>query len=149
MLQGAWKQTRLEADGVVNPPDDHGAPDALTTVAGSNFSVRTIEGSLLLEGAFVPDASTSPKSITWIDSVGEDKGKPLPASYTLEDDRFKFTAGNGGAPRPPNFIAQLARPCGPSFAVDTPACSFDFRQPAGVRLLRDAFTRRPQQSIRQ
>ncbi|MEP7187167.1 MAG: TIGR03067 domain-containing protein [Rhodanobacter sp.] len=103
LLQGAWERTRLEADGVVNPPDDHGAPGALTTFAGRNFSVRTIEGTLLLEGAFVLDASTRPKSISWIDSIGEDKGKPLPASYTLKDDRFEFIAGDEGTPRPTEF----------------------------------------------
>lgn len=103
LLQGVWAQTRLEADGVVNPPDDHGGPGALTTLAGKAFSVRTVEGRLLLEGAFDLDASTTPKSITWIDSIGEDKGKPLPAIYTLEDDRFEFIAGNEGASRPTEF----------------------------------------------
>jgi uncharacterized protein (TIGR03067 family) len=103
LLQGAWEQIRLEADGVVDPPDDHGAPGALTTFAGTRFSVRTIDGELLLEGSFVLDASTLPKSITWIDAIGADQGKPLPASYALDDDRFEFIAGNTGAPRPVEF----------------------------------------------
>lgn len=103
LLQGAWEQIRLEADGVVNPVDDHGAPGALTTFTGNHFSVRTIEGRLLLEGAFELDVSTHPKSITWIDSIGEDQGKRLPASYTLQDDRFEFIAGNEGLPRPTEF----------------------------------------------
>jgi uncharacterized protein (TIGR03067 family) len=65
LLQGVWEQTRLEADGVVNPDDDHGAIGALTTIAGNTFSVQTISGSLMLKGAFVLDASTMPKSIVW------------------------------------------------------------------------------------
>lgn len=109
LLQGVWEQTRLEADGLVNPPDDLGAPGALTTIAGSTFSVRTIEGSLLLEGAFVLDASTTPKSIVWIDSIGDDKGKSLPASYTLDDERFEFIAGNEGAPRPTEFRTEVGQ----------------------------------------
>lgn len=109
LLQGVWEQTRLEADGLVNPPDDLGAPGALTTIAGSTFSVRTIEGSLLLEGAFVLDASTTPKSIIWIDSIGDDKGKSLPASYTLDDERFEFIAGNEGAPRPTEFRTEVGQ----------------------------------------
>ncbi|MEO5829615.1 MAG: TIGR03067 domain-containing protein [Rhodanobacter sp.] len=103
LLQGAWEQIRLEVDGVVDPPDDHGAPGALTTIAGTHFSVRTIDGELLLEWPFVLDASTWPKSITWIDAIGADQGKPLPASHTLDDDGFEFIAGDTGAPRPVEF----------------------------------------------
>jgi uncharacterized protein (TIGR03067 family) len=102
-LQGAWEQIRLEADGVVNPPDEHSAPDALTTFNGTHFSVRTTDGELLLEGSFALDASTHPKSITWIDAIGADQGQPLPAIYTLDDDRFEFIAGNTDAPRPTEF----------------------------------------------
>jgi uncharacterized protein (TIGR03067 family) len=109
LLQGAWEQTRLEADGVVNPFDDHGAPGALTTFAGSTFSVRTIEGTLLLEGTFVIDAATHPKSITWIDSIGEDTGKFLPASYTLEDGCFEFIAGDAGTARPTEFCTDVGQ----------------------------------------
>lgn len=103
LLQGVWEQIRLEADGVVDPPDDLGAPGALTKISGNHFSVRTFEGALLLEGAFVLDASCTPKSITWIDSIGADKGMSLPASYTLDDDCFEFIAGEQGAPRPTEF----------------------------------------------
>lgn len=91
----------------MNPVDDHGAPGALTTVAGSQFSVRTIDASLLPAGAFILDASARPKSITWIDSIGEDKGRRLPASYTLQDDRFDFIAGNEGLPRPTEFRTEI------------------------------------------
>jgi uncharacterized protein (TIGR03067 family) len=102
-LQGVWRQIRLEADGVVDPPDEHGGPGALTTFAGTHFSVRSIEGELLLEGHFILDASTRPRSVTWIDAIGADQGKPLPASYTLDDDRFEFIAGDAGAARPTVF----------------------------------------------
>ena len=109
LLQGVWEQTRLEADGVVNPDDDHGAIGALTTIAGNTFSVQTIDGTLLLKGAFVLDASTTPKSIAWIDSIGADKDKLLPASYTLEDDGFEFIAANEGAPRPTAFHTDVGQ----------------------------------------
>jgi uncharacterized protein (TIGR03067 family) len=91
LLQGVWEQTRLEADGVVNPDDDHGAIGALTTIAGNTFSVQTI----MLKGAFVLDASTMPKSIVWIDSIGADKNKLLPAIYTLEDCSGQLTPDTG------------------------------------------------------
>ncbi len=52
---------------------------------------------------FTLDASTDPKSINWIDSMGDDAGKTLPAIYMLEGDRFVFVAGNEGEPRPTVF----------------------------------------------
>jgi uncharacterized protein (TIGR03067 family) len=102
-LQGAWEQIEHQADGVCNPPDEHGAPGALTTFVGNHFAVRTIEGILLLEGRFELDAAARPKAITWIDSMGSDKGKRLPASYALDGDHFVFIAGNEGTPRPVIF----------------------------------------------
>ena len=97
-LQGSWAQIDLEADGVSNPPDPHSAPGALTTFVGSRFEVRTLTGTLLLAGTFTLDASTRPKSITWIDSMGEDMGRPLPAIYKLDGDNFVFIASNESRP---------------------------------------------------
>lgn len=102
-LQGCWEQVGLEADGVADPPDIHGAPGALTTFLGDQFAVRTVDGSLLLAGTFTLDASTTPKSITWIDSMGSDIGKKLPAIYKLDGDTFVFIAGDAGTPRPTVF----------------------------------------------
>lgn len=100
-LQGAWEQVYLEVDGKANPSnDEHTAPGALTTFSGKHFFVRRSDGVLLLEGVFELDATTSPKSITWIDCVGPDAGKRLPASYVLEGDRFTFIAADEGSPRP-------------------------------------------------
>jgi uncharacterized protein (TIGR03067 family) len=102
-LQGTWEQVALEVDGVPDAPDTIGAPGALTTFAGQQFTVRTVEGALMLSGSFTLDASTTPRSITWVDAIGPDTGKPLPAIYLLERDRFVFIAGDAGAPRPDTF----------------------------------------------
>jgi len=102
-LQGLWEQVELEVHGVSNPPDELSVRGALTTFSGNHFAVRTTEGTLLLEGTFTLDASTDPKAITWIDSMGPDLGKQLPAIYKLEDDLFIFIAADEGAPRPATF----------------------------------------------
>lgn len=103
-LQGVWEQTALEVDGVPNPPGDaHTAPGAVTLITDDRFEVRTVEGKLLLAGRFSLDSSTHPKSITWVDSIGEDAGKQLPASYRLEEDTFVFIAADEGMPRPSVF----------------------------------------------
>ena len=103
MLQGIWEQVSMEEDGVLDPPDTHGAPGARVVFAGNRFSVAMPDGRVLLEGVFELDAGTEPKSVTWIDSIGADAGKRLPASYVLEDDRFVFIAADEGAARPRVF----------------------------------------------
>lgn len=99
-LQGAWEQTSLEDSGVLNPPDAHTAPGAITTISGDRFEVKTISGQVLLAGRFTLDSTTHPKSITWVDAIGDDAGKQLPASYRLEGDEFVFIAADEGRPRP-------------------------------------------------
>ncbi|MFO2463540.1 TIGR03067 domain-containing protein [Pseudomonas sp. 15FMM2] len=102
-LQGTWEQTALEDSGINNPPDAHTAPGALTTISGDQFRVVTPNGEVLLAGSFTLDASTTPKTIVWIDSMGSDAGKQLPASYILEGDHFRFIAADEGMPRPLRF----------------------------------------------
>ena len=102
-LQGTWEQTALEDSGVLNPVDAHRAPGAITAIAGDRFEVTTVSGEILLAGRFELDASTTPKSITWTDAIGEDAGKQLPASYRLDGDDFVFIAADEGMPRPTVF----------------------------------------------
>lgn len=102
-LQGAWEQIALEDSGVLNPSDAHSAPGAITTITGDRFEVKTVSGEVLLAGRFFLDSSTVPKSITWIDSIGDDAGKHLPASYRLEEDEFVFIAADESMPRPIAF----------------------------------------------
>ena len=102
-LQGRWEQTSLEDSGVLNPIDAHSAPGAITTISGDCFEVKTVSGEVLLAGRFFLDSGTVPKSITWIDSMGDDAGKHLPASYRLDGDEFAFIAADEGMPRPTIF----------------------------------------------
>lgn len=97
-LQGTWQQISLEDSGVLNPPDAHSAPGAITTITDDHFEVLTVGGKRLLAGRFFLDSTTHPKSITWIDAMGDDAGKLLPASYRLEGDEFVFIAADEGMP---------------------------------------------------
>lgn len=105
-LQGEWEQIALEDSGVINPVDEHSAPGALTTISGDQFRVVTIGGEVLLAGSFTLDASTTPKTIIWVDSMGADAGKQLLASYQLEGDHFVFIAADEGMPRPTCFSTE-------------------------------------------
>lgn len=102
-LQGAWEQTSLEDNGVLNPADAHTAPGAITTISGDCFEVKTLAGDVLLAGRFSLNSLTQPKSITWVDAIGDDAGKALPASYRLEGDEFVFIAADENMPRPTVF----------------------------------------------
>ncbi|ETK21038.1 TIGR03067 domain-containing protein [Pseudomonas sp. FH1] len=102
-LQGAWEQTSLEDSGVLNPVDAHSAPGAITTITGDRFEVKTVSGEVLLAGRFYLDSTAVPKRITWIDSIGDDAGKHLPASYRLEANEFVFIAADENMPRPTLF----------------------------------------------
>ena len=105
-LQGAWRQVRLEADGIENPAEEFDA-GGTTVFSGTTFTVYNLDGSVVLEGSFSIDASTSPKAIDWIDSIGPDAGKALPASYELDGDTFVFIAGNEGSRRPTAFATKM------------------------------------------
>ena len=102
-LQGAWEQVGFEEDGVLNPPDEHGAPGALCTFSGNHFAVHTVEGAVLIEGTFEMDATVSPKEVDWVDAIGSDAGKTLRAIYKLDGDHFVFIAAHPGLPRPSIF----------------------------------------------
>ena len=103
-LQGTWKQVAFEEDGNPDAPDSYGDTSGfLTTFRGNHFSVRANTGRLLLEGTFALDASRTPKTIDWTDSIGADAGKTLPAIYELEGDHFVFVAAGEHSPRPAEF----------------------------------------------
>lgn len=103
-LQCSWSQSYLEADGVANPDDDeHTSPGAVCIIEGQDFRVIKPDGTLLLKGSFTLNATTYPKSITWIDAIGEDAGTALPAIYELSADMFQFVAADEGQPRPSRF----------------------------------------------
>lgn len=102
-LQGAWEQITLEDSGVLNPVDAHSAPGAITTITDDRFEVKTVGGRILLAGRFFLESTTVPKRITWVDSIGDDAGKKLPAIYRLEGDEFVFIAADESMPRPVTF----------------------------------------------
>lgn len=102
-LQGVWEQIAVEVDGVANPPDAFSATGTLTTITGTHFAVRATDGTLLLEGDFTLDETVSPRRVTWVDAIGPDTGKRLPAIYELDGDNFVFNAADEGAPYPNHF----------------------------------------------
>jgi len=68
-LQGTWQQVSLEDSGVLNPPDAHSAPGAITTITDDHFEVLTVDGERLLAGdsswTAPPIPKASPGSMPW------------------------------------------------------------------------------------
>jgi uncharacterized protein (TIGR03067 family) len=105
LLQGRWRQTALEVDGVQGQDEEHGS-HPIVTFSGSRFSVRSEEGTLVIEGTFTLDATKHPKHIDWTDTFGTDSGKTFPAIYRLYENKFIFCAGEEGR-RPEEFATRV------------------------------------------
>jgi uncharacterized protein (TIGR03067 family) len=116
LLQGTWKQFAFEQNGVDDPPDDHGAPNSLTTIKGRRYSVHTAEGDLILEGSFELDAAARPGRLVWTDDDGPLHARSLECSYRVDHERFVCSSPRMRAPRA-RLISPTpgsARRCGPS-----------------------------------
>jgi uncharacterized protein (TIGR03067 family) len=101
-LQGTWKQTAYEKDGVTDHLDELGW-EPRVTFTGSTFVVTLADGSIAIKGTFKLDPTRNPKIIDWTDTFGEDAGKTFPAIYSLEGDRLVFCAADDGQERPTEF----------------------------------------------
>lgn len=98
-LQGTWKQIAYERDGMTAPLDEQGWEPRVTFV-GDEFVVTLADGSIPIKGTYRLDPTRSPKTVDWMDSIGEDAGKTLLAIYSLEGDRLVFCAASPGLERP-------------------------------------------------
>src|ERR1043165_9849063 len=104
-FQGIWTQVAYERDGVKEPLDEEGW-DPITTFTGSEFVVTLADGSIPIKGTFRIDPTRNPKTVEWMDTIGEDAGQTLLAIYALEDDRLIFCAAYPGLERPREFRAR-------------------------------------------
>jgi uncharacterized protein (TIGR03067 family) len=105
-FQGTWRQTKCEADGVTNPPDEFGS-EPLTTFTGNTYVVTLADGTVVLEGTFKLDLTQEPKALDWMDTCGPDRGKTLPAIYAFEGDQLIFCVADQGMERPKVFQTRI------------------------------------------
>lgn len=102
-FQGSWTQVAFEENGATNTPDTHGSPEAVMTIAGQTFHVAIPGEEPLVKGSFTMDQTTHPKRIDWIDSIGDDAGKLIPAIYEFERNGFRFAASDPDMARPEDY----------------------------------------------
>ena len=104
MLQGRWRQTHYERDGVANPSDGEQGWQPITEIREQTFTVSISDGSVVLEGVFALFAAEIPKAIDWIDRSGSyASDHPILAIYELTERTFVFCAAHDGAARPTAF----------------------------------------------
>lgn len=94
-LQGTWRQVEARSDTAGDDGVDEYGSDVLTTFEGESFIVRRSDSTVLLHGTFVLHATNA---IDWIDAIGPDAGRVLPARYALEDDALLFVVGDPDRP---------------------------------------------------
>ena len=73
------------------------------TFSGDTFVVTLADGTIPIKGTYKLDPTRNPKTIDWLDTIGEDAGKTLLAIYSLEGDRLVFCAAHPGLERPTQF----------------------------------------------
>jgi len=101
-FEGTWKQIGYERDGVTEPLDEQGW-DPITTFTAEEFVVTLADGSIPIKGTYRIDPTRNPKTVDWMDTIGEDAGKTLLAIYAIQEDRLMFCAAYPGLERPTEF----------------------------------------------
>src|SRR5215467_6127966 len=101
-FEGTWKQIAYERDGVTEPLDEQGW-DPITTFTAEEFVVTLADGSIPIKGTYRIDPTLNPKTVDWMDTIGEDAGKTLLAIYAFQEDRLIFCAAYPGLERPTEF----------------------------------------------
>lgn len=89
MLAGTWRQIESRTDGA----DEFGG-DILTTFEGDRFTVHR-DGEVMLHGTFVMHDDDA---IDWIDAIGPDAGRVLPARYAVRANELLFVVGDPDRP---------------------------------------------------
>lgn len=102
---GRWEQFYVNEDGVDYPIEDNGV-GTVTEIKGANFTVRSSEGIILLEGTFQFNLEVTPPTIDWKYATGIDKGKTFLAIYNVIKNEFVFAASDEGMARPESFKPQ-------------------------------------------
>ena len=101
-FEGEWKMV----SGVMNgrPMDESLLKWVRRTFAGD---VSTVQAGpqTMLKVQFTTDASTSPKSIDYLNLAGSNKGKTQLGIYRYDGDLLTINVAAAGAPRPASFDA--------------------------------------------
>ncbi|MEO8553097.1 MAG: TIGR03067 domain-containing protein [Kofleriaceae bacterium] len=110
-LQGTWRQVEAQSDIADEHGVDEFGTDVLTTFEVDRFTVHRTDGTVLLHGTFVLHADNASD---WIDAIGPDAGRVLPARYQLSERELVFVVGDPDRPasldrQPTQVLRRLVR----------------------------------------
>ena len=86
------EQVDDQIDGAAIPYRTLNAAGPHVTFAGNEFTVASAEGSVMLKGTFLLDATTIPRQFTWIDTI-----------YSVSETGFILAFTRNGATKPTDF----------------------------------------------
>ena len=101
--EGTWRVVSLEANGKKTPEED---VKKITVVNKADGTwILQVDGEKVTQGTSEIDPMQRPKTIDFIETEGDNKGKIVLGIYELEDDTRKLCYAQVGRDRPSEFSA--------------------------------------------
>ncbi len=101
--EGTWRVTSLEING--NQASEEDAKKITVVNKLDGVWILQVDGGKITEGTSEIDPTKSPKTIDFMETEGEKKGKPVLGIYELGEDTRKLCFGGPGKERPTDFSA--------------------------------------------
>ncbi len=101
--EGTWRVTSLEING--NKSSEEDAKKITVVNKADGAWILQVDGEKVTEGTSEIDPTQKPKTIDFMETEGDNKGKIVWGIYELGDDTRKLCYGGPGKDRPTEFSA--------------------------------------------
>ncbi|HEV2947378.1 MAG TPA: TIGR03067 domain-containing protein [Gemmataceae bacterium] len=101
--EGTWRVTSLEING--NKSSDEDAKKITVVNKADGTWILQVDGEKITEGTSEIDPTKNPKTIDFMETEGDNKGKIVLGIYELRDDTRKLCYAEPGRERPSDFSA--------------------------------------------
>ena len=101
--EGTWRVTSLEING--NKSTEEDAKKITVVNKADGTWILQVDGGKITEGTSEIDPTKNPKTIDFMETEGDNKGKIVLGIYELGDDARKLCYAEPGKERPSDFSA--------------------------------------------
>jgi uncharacterized protein (TIGR03067 family) len=101
--EGTWRVTSLEING--NKSSEEDAKKITVVNKADGTWILQVDGGKITEGTSEIDPTKNPKTIDFMETEGDNKGKIILGIYELGDDTRKLCYAGPGKERPSDFSA--------------------------------------------
>jgi uncharacterized protein (TIGR03067 family) len=101
--EGTWRVTSLEING--NKSSEEDAKKITVVNKADGTWILQVDGGKITEGTSEIDPTKNPKTIDFMETEGDNKGKIVLGIYELGDDTRKLCYAGPGRERPSDFSA--------------------------------------------